>query len=91
MFSQLAKQSVSQRDLERVDKNFRSLKSAICFDPFRNNTHLVAKFTVRFKGTGYKEIQLLETNLASRGMLGNAPVKLISMTANDGQYVTMAV
>ena len=45
-------------------------------------------FTVRFKGTGYKQIQPLETSIVSTSMLGSIPVKYIAMEANDGTFVT---
>lgn len=58
--------------------------------PFRVNlTQLAVNFTVRFKRTGYKEIEPLETSIASRGMLGSTPVKFVAMEANDGKLVVM--
>lgn len=47
--------------------------------------YLAVNFTVRFTGTGYKEIEPLETSLRSRGMLGSTPVRYLDMQANDGK------
>ena len=54
-------------------------------------SHVAVNFTVRFRGTGYKEIVPLETSLLSKRRLGSTPIKLIAMEANDGQYVTMTI
>ena len=49
-------------------------------------THVAVNFTVRFNGTGYKDVEPLETSLLSRNMLGSTPIKFVSMEANDGKY-----
>lgn len=56
-------------------------------DPFRNMTHVAVNFTVQFRGIGYKIIEPLETSLASRGMLGNTPIRFVEMDSIDGNYV----
>ncbi|KAL9958573.1 hypothetical protein ACROYT_G035603 [Oculina patagonica] len=48
-----------------------------------NHTNLVVNFTVRFKRSGYKEVEPLETSIVSRGMLGSIPVNSVAMEAND--------
>ena len=63
----------------------------LCYDFFRSLSDLAVNFTVRFKGTGYKEIEPLETSLLSRRMLGSSPVRFVAMEANDGQYVAMVM
>ncbi|XP_078344750.1 uncharacterized protein LOC144630294 [Oculina patagonica] len=51
---------------------------------FWNVTNVAAvNFTVRFKGTGYKQIEPLDTSIVSRSMLGSTPVKYVAMEAND--------
>ena len=56
-------------------------------DSFRNMTHVAVNFTVQFHGIGYKIIESLETSLASRGMLGNMPIRFVEMDSIDGNYV----
>ena len=41
-------------------------------------------FTVRFKETGYKQIEPLERSVGSKGVLGSVPIRLVAMEANDG-------
>ncbi|XP_027060265.1 protein sidekick-2-like, partial [Pocillopora damicornis] len=51
---------------------------------FWNVTNVAANFTIRFKGTEYREIEPLQTSLVSQSMLGNRPIRLLSkLTAND--------
>lgn len=57
----------------------------LCEITHRSMNYLAVNFTVRFTGTGYKEIEPLETSLRSRGMLGSTPVRYLDMQANDGK------
>ena len=45
---------------------------------------------MKFKGTGYDEIEPLETSLKDQSMLGSIPVKLVAIEANDGKKTTPA-
>ena len=51
-------------------------------------TVLGANFTVRFKGTGYKEIEPLEHSIVSSHTLGNFAVQLVAIEANNGKFLT---
>ena len=52
---------------------------------------MAVNFTVRFKGTGYKEIEPLETSIVSTSMLGSAHVRFVAMEANDGELFSRHV
>ena len=54
------------------------------FNCFRNLTNVAVNFTVRFRETGYKQIEPLEKSIVSTSMLGTTPIRLVSMEANDG-------
>ncbi|XP_022790788.1 protein sidekick-2-like, partial [Stylophora pistillata] len=50
---------------------------------FWNMTVLAANFTVRFKGTGYREVKPLEQSIVTRHVLGNITVQPVAMEANS--------
>ena len=51
-------------------------------------TVLGANFTVRLKGTGYKEIEPLAHSIVSSHTLGNFVVQLVAIEANNGKFLT---
>ena len=48
---------------------------------------MAVDFTVRFRGTGYKEIEPLQSRLVSGSMLGSKLVKFVSIDVNDGKLL----
>lgn len=52
---------------------------------------MAVDFTVRFRGTGYKEIEPLQSRLVPGGMLGSKLVKFVSIDVNDGKLLNIVI